>query len=47
MSPKGRPEGEWLPPGGKARNAKGAPVTVSAKDQEGTPMNAQGEAGTA
>ena len=23
---KGRPEREWLPPGGKARSAKGAPI---------------------
>jgi hypothetical protein len=27
MSAKGRPERELLPPGGKARSAKGAPVS--------------------
>jgi len=29
MSTKGRPEREWLPPGGKARSAKGAPTNAN------------------
>jgi len=32
MGAAGRPEREWLPPGGKARSAKGAPICVADGD---------------
>ncbi len=33
MSPTGRPEGELLPPGGKARSAKGAPMSPTGRPE--------------